>query len=132
MRSSFTDKLIHRFNIWLGSRKGFVQSVVFTLLWVPLVIWRVDSHGFIYLYLATALSLITNFSLAIYARRLQEDSEKFEQLVLQLLKNQQDTMLFLIQEAKEWGEQLDEIEEKSSQVLPMVDRKLETQKGLDG
>lgn len=107
---------------------GFIQSVVITLLWIPMVLLGFDMHGFVYLYVATALSLITNFSLAIYARRLQDETAKFEQMVLQLLRNQQDTMLFLIAEAKEQGEQLDDIEEdikRTDHVLPLVDDPLE-------
>lgn len=60
---------IEWFNDWLGSERGFVQAVVICLLWNVAVVYGLDKHGFLFLYLATELGIITQFNLAIIGRR---------------------------------------------------------------
>lgn len=86
------DRIVTAFNDWLGTNRGFIHATLATLIWIPFVAFGYDKHGFIYLYMATALSLISNFSLAIYARKLQREQDKFEYWLEQMLKNQADTM----------------------------------------
>jgi len=49
------DHLAYAISDWLGSRAAFVQITLGTILWVPFVIIGLDGHGFLYLYVATAL-----------------------------------------------------------------------------
>jgi len=60
---------IERFNDWLASERGFVQAVVVSVAWNVAVFVGVDPHGFVYLFVATELGIITQFTLAIIGRR---------------------------------------------------------------
>lgn len=104
-------RIIDAFNRWLGSELGFIQATLITFLWVPFVVIRIDNHGFFYLYIATALSLITNFSLAIYARRLAAEQDKFESWLIQMLKTQADTTTLLLTLSNRILEEIDEARE---------------------
>lgn len=84
---------------WLGSRAAFVQVCLATLVSVPLTIYGIDSHGLVYLYLATALSLITQVPLAMIGQRAREEARKAgaaamrqEEAQIQMLINQQDSL----------------------------------------
>lgn len=88
---------------WLGSRAAFVQVCIGTLISVPLTILGIDGHGFTFLYLATALSLITQVPLAMIgqhareeARKAQEAANRQEETQLQLLRNQQDVLAAIL------------------------------------
>lgn len=63
---------------WLGSRAAFVQVVLVTLIWIPFVVAGIDSHGFLYLYLATALSLVTQVPLAMIGVRAGNKADQAE------------------------------------------------------
>jgi hypothetical protein len=101
---------------WLRSRAAFVQIVLATLLWVPLVVFGIDSHGFLYLYIATALSVITQVPLAMIGYRAMLKAESAEERTKSALEGMLATMkaMQVIVEAMkhEMGEQdniLDEI-----------------------
>lgn len=114
--SKFIDNLVEKFNGWLSSRGGFVQAVIFTLIWVPLVVYKVDPHGFIYLYIATAFSTITQFSVAIIAFKAKIAGDKANEGLIQMLENQVSTMQFLVELAKEIHKE----QEEQTEILEVI------------
>ncbi|MDE2100540.1 MAG: hypothetical protein KGL39_25070 [Patescibacteria group bacterium] len=66
---------------WLRSRTAFVQLVYGTILWVPLVVLGIDEHGFLYLYIATSLSLITQVPLAMIGYRAHREAKLAEEKI---------------------------------------------------
>lgn len=100
---------------WLGSRAAFVQIMLVTVASVPLTVTAIDPHGFYFLYVATALSLVTQVPLAMIGQRAREEAIKAEEAAsrmeeaqLQLLRNQSDTlaaMLELVRAANVMDEQ---------------------------
>lgn len=98
---------------WLYSNLAYVQLVYGTVFWIPLVVFGYDQHGFLYLYIATALSLITQSPLAKLAHRAQQDAKDAEILSQQTAKNQTDMLNFLIHQ---FGELKDEVEEIAGEI----------------
>lgn len=94
---------------WLYSRIAYVQLVYGTFLWVPLVVLGFDQHGFIYLYIATAMSLVTQSPLAMLAHKASRDAKEAEKLTEQALRNQTDMLNFLIHQFGEFKEEIEEI-----------------------
>lgn len=88
---------------WLHSRTAFVQLVYGSLLWIPFVVLGIDGHGFLYLYVATTLSLVTQVPLAMLSYWAAQETRASEQ-------NQIDTMKLLVTLAERLGHQLEEIE----------------------
>ena len=60
---------VEHLNNWLGSYAGFVIAVIVSAAWNVAVVLGLDKHGFLYLYLATELGIVTQFNLAIIGRR---------------------------------------------------------------
>lgn len=54
-------------------------------MWIPLVVFGWDKHGFLYLYIATALSLITQVPLAMIGSRAAEKAEAAEARTIEAL-----------------------------------------------
>lgn len=84
---------------WLGSRAAFIQVCVGTLVSVPLTVYGVDSHGFGFLYIATALSLVTQVPLAMIGMRAREEAQRAteaamrqEEAQIQMLQSQADML----------------------------------------
>lgn len=96
---------------WLYSRIAYIQLVYGTLLWVPLVVLGFDQHGFIYLYIATAMSLITQSPLAMLAHKASRDAQEAEKLTEQALRNQTDMLNFLINQFGEFKEDIEELQD---------------------
>lgn len=98
--------LVERFNDWLGSYAGFVLALIISLVWNAAVIVGLDPHGFVYLYLATELGIITQFNLAIIGRhssakvdralatidQVVDDNYVATQTLIQLAKNEADLL----------------------------------------
>jgi hypothetical protein len=70
---------------WLRSRAAFVQITYGSLLWVPFVALSIDQHGFLYLYIATTLSLVTQVPLAMLAFWASRDAKAAEQKMVSAL-----------------------------------------------
>lgn len=94
---------------WLRSRSAFVWLVYGTVLWVPFVVFGFDPHGFLYLYIATSLSLITQVPLAMLAFWAKEEAHKNEELTMQTLQNQSDMMKLMLTKFGGFEEELGEI-----------------------
>ena len=77
---------------WLYSRGAFVALVYGTLGWIPLVLFGFDKNGFIYLYIATSLSLITQNPLAMLAHWASRDAQKADEHHRELLDAMYQTM----------------------------------------
>lgn len=97
------DRAIEAFNDWLGSRRGFVQSILITIAWTTLALLGFDEHGFWFLYAATAFSVVTQFTLAIIARRAGVKAENAltridaaVALLVQLARNETDMQETLV------------------------------------
>lgn len=60
---------------WLRSRSAFITLVYGTVLWIPFVVLGLDPHGFLYLYIATSLSLVTQVPLAMLAYWASREAE---------------------------------------------------------
>lgn len=88
---------------WLHSRTAFVQLVYGSLLWIPFVALGIDGHGFLYLYVATTLSLITQVPLAMLSYWAAIEARSAE-------RNQLDTMKLLVSLAEHLGHKLEEIQ----------------------
>jgi len=114
MRSlhSFIDRQARWVTDWLHSRSAYVILVYGTILWIPLVILGLDQHGFIYLYIATSLSLITQVPLAMLAYMAMQEGKNNEILIIQTLQNQKDMITFLLAQQKEHGEILKNIKDE--------------------
>jgi len=114
---------------WLHSRSAFVWLVYGTVLWIPLVAIGVDPHGFLYLYIATSLSLITQVPLAMLAYWAAQEGSKNEEMNFQMLSNQADMMRLVLQQAGDIEEDLERLlggdDEETGSVLPLVDEELE-------
>lgn len=95
---------------WLHSRWAFVQLVYGTIFWIPFVAFGLDPHGYLYLYVATSLSLITQSPIAMLALWAAQEAHRNEELTMQMLKNQTDTMRLLL-------EQFEDLEEDITQEL---------------
>lgn len=63
---------------WLGSRAAFVQVCAGTLISVPLTVFAIDPHGFTFLYVATALSLVTQVPLAMIGVKARLEAQQAE------------------------------------------------------
>jgi hypothetical protein len=120
---------------FLHSRAAFIWLVYGTVLWIPFVVSNLDPHGFLYLYIATSLSLVTQVPLAMLAYWASRDAKQSEELTRQMLKNQTDMLKFLIAEFGEFGEEIGEIiveikehhDEETDGVLPVVDPPLDVE-----
>lgn len=123
---------------FLHSRAGFLWLVYGTVLWIPFVVLGLDPHGFLYLYVATSLSLITQVPLAMLAYWAARDAKQGEALTKQTLQNQTDMLKLLIDQFGESNENMDEIldelreeiehrhqHEQAGGVLPVVDPPLD-------
>jgi hypothetical protein len=77
---------------WMRSRGAFVQVIAVTLGWIPLVVLGVDNHGFIYLYIATALSLVTQIPLAMIGWKAMSKAESAEEGAKQTMEGMLVTM----------------------------------------
>lgn len=114
-------RVVHAFNAWIGSIQGVIFGLVTTLVSVPLVVFHVDRNGFDSLYYMTAVSYLTQFTLTLAAIQLHREGAKHERLVVQMLKNQADTMTFLIAAVKDQGELLEEIHDEVEHDLAVPD-----------
>ena len=76
----------------LYSRWGYVLLVYGSILWVPLVVFSIDDHGFLYLYIATSLSLVTQVPLAMLARKAAQEAMHADTMSRQILENMLSTM----------------------------------------
>lgn len=88
---------------WLSSRAAFVQVSIATIVSIPLTIAGIDGHGFTYLYLATALSLVTQVPLAMIGQKAREEAHRageaalrHEEAQIQMLRNQADTLTAIV------------------------------------
>lgn len=97
---------------WLSSRSAFVWLVYGTIAWIPFVVLGLDPHGFLYLYVATSLSLITQVPLAMLASWAGIESKKAETLTRQSLENQRDMLKLLLDQFGEFEEELDELKDE--------------------
>jgi oligoribonuclease (3'-5' exoribonuclease) len=61
-----------------------VLFVYGSLLWIPLVLTGYDPHGFVYLYIATVISMTTQNPLAVKGEQARAEAEKAD---LQALEN---------------------------------------------
>jgi len=73
---SLSDGFLEAVNNWLGSSAGFYQAFLGSLAWLYFVFKGVDEHGFWYLFVATQVSFIGTFNLAIFARRSAAASDR--------------------------------------------------------
>lgn len=71
---------------WLYSRSAYVVLVYGTLGWIPLVIFGVDRSGFLYLYIATSLSLVTQNPLAMLGKSAAAEARRAEEGQVETLK----------------------------------------------
>ena len=101
---------------WLYSRSAFVWLVYGSVAWVPLVVGGFDKHGFLYLYIATSLSLITQAPLAMLARRAALDAAAAEQkgqatmeAMLAALEALETVLISVREDLDEQAEDLDEV-----------------------
>jgi low affinity Fe/Cu permease len=74
---------------WLASPIGFVQACVVTVLWCVAIAHGLDHHGFWFLFVATLISFVTQFTIAF------QNEQASEALDL-ALRNQADTMRLLV------------------------------------
>ena len=134
----FIDRQAEWLADWLRSRWAFVWLVYGTLMWIPLVILGIDHQGFLYLYVATSMSLITQSPLAMLAYWAHRDAKQGEELTKQTLQNQTDMLKLLIDQFGESNETYDEIleelreeiehhhqHEQAEGLLPVVDPELD-------
>jgi uncharacterized membrane protein len=64
-----SDRLLAGINAWLASKVGFYQAFVGSLIWVGFgVAFGFDPHFFYYLFIATLISFVGTFNLAIFAK----------------------------------------------------------------
>lgn len=136
MIGSFVARQIDRQAKWMAhflhSRAAYVWLVYGTILWIPLVVAGIDGHGFLYLYIATSLSLITQVPLAMLAYWAARDSKHGEELTIQTLKNQSDMLTFLLNKFGELEEDIREELEAHHEgqtvgVLPVVDHPVDVE-----
>ena len=97
--------LAERFTDWLSSPAGLIQGLILTLVWIPLVIFGADKHGFWFLFFATLVSFLTQFPLAYASRRAEMHTLKLMKLMVALAEE-------IKADVAEQGEQLDEIEDR--------------------
>lgn len=97
---------------WLHSRSAFIWLVYGTVAWIPFVVLGLDPHGFLYLYIATSLSLVTQVPLAMLASWAAQEAMRSEELTRQTLENQTDMMKLLLKEFEEFEEEIDEIRDE--------------------
>lgn len=102
------DRFVAAYNNWLASRWGFLQAILVTILWVPFVVYKIDPHGFIYLYCVSAFATISLFGVAIIARRAQRSADEATEQMLhilvalrQMMENDSAQMAFLVALAEE-------------------------------
>lgn len=88
---------------WLGGRAAFVQLTYGTIIWIPLVVLGIDRGGFLFLYLATSVSLITQVPLAMIGQKAREEAHRageaalrHEEAQIQMLRNQADTLTAIV------------------------------------
>lgn len=99
---------------FLYSRASYVLLVYGTLGWIPLVVLRVDKGGFLYLYIATSLSLITQNPLAMLGKWAATEAKRSEETQVEMMKllvalaekivvelEEQDAVLELLEEKVE-------------------------------
>lgn len=79
-------------NIWLSHPLGFGLACITTITWVPFVVAGVDHHGQLYLYIATAVSLVTQFNLAMIGTITGRNEKKNQELIMTMLRNQNDSI----------------------------------------
>ena len=72
--------------VWLRSRAAFIQIALVTILWIPLVVTGIDKNGFLYLYIATALSIFTQVPLAMIGYRAMKKAEGAEERTVTALE----------------------------------------------
>lgn len=103
-RANWQTRLAERFTDWLASPRALIQGLVLTFLWLPLVWFGIDAHGFWFLFFATLVSFITQFPLAYASRRSEMHMVKLMRLMVALAEE-------IKSEQGEQTAQLDEIEE---------------------
>lgn len=140
-------RLAEGINEAIGHPVAFVLATLQTLIWTAIVLTtHADPHGFWFLYMATAISYITQFTLTLVAvqgkkeaRHAAELSERNLEQQTTLLENQQATMMALqavvlsvkdeLSDTTEILEEIDEHFHKSREqvggVLPVVDPPLD-------
>lgn len=94
---------------WLHGRWAFALLVYGTILWIPLVVLGIDHQGFMYLYVATSLSLVTQAPLAYLAAMAAKEAARNEELTKQALKNQSDTLRLLLVQYEAIEDDVEEI-----------------------
>ena len=119
------DKAIERFNDWLGSKRGFVQAVGISIAWNIAVWFGLDKHGFLYLFLATELGIVTQFTLAIINK---DTSAKVDQALDELYAGTQTILKLARDEITERKRELDLQEAIAAQneAIATVLRELQT------
>lgn len=96
--------LAGRFTDWLASPAALVQGIVLTLLWLPLIWFGLDEHGFWFLFFATLVSFLTQFPLAYASRRSERHMLKLMRLMVALaeeIKHGQDDQDHALEEIEE-------------------------------
>jgi len=97
---------------WLYSRTAYVLLVYGTILWVPLAVLGVDKHGFVYLYVATSLSLVTQVPLAMLGRSAAAEARRSEQVQIETMKLLVALSEKIVKELETQDEVLESIEER--------------------
>ena len=97
---------------WLYSRGAFVALVYGTIGWVPLVVFGWDKHGFIYLYIATSLSLITQNPLAMLGKWAATEARRSELTQLEAMKLLVALSEKIVSELEQQDAVLEQIEER--------------------
>lgn len=103
---------------WLASPAGFLQAVVITVLWCVAIARGWDQHGFAFLFFATLISFVTQFTIAF-------QNEQAASALDLTLRNQAETMRLLVTLAKkleqEQEENQDELLEKLEGLAESLD-----------
>jgi hypothetical protein len=108
----------------------FIVFNLWTIVWFA-GIGQLLGDRYPFIFWVTIVTYMTQADMILYGmwqKQLQQKQDEFSIYIQQTLKNQQDMMLFLVSEAKDMGDQLDEIQNEFDPVLPLVDNKLEVEK----
>jgi len=97
---------------WLYSRAAFIILVYGTLGWVPLVVLGYDKGGFLYLYIATSLSLVTQNPLAMLGKWAATEAKRSEEVQIEAIKLLVALSEKIVHELEEQDVVLEHIDEK--------------------
>ena len=111
---SRTDRLIDRFTDWFTSPHAFLQGLAVTAVWLALLPFGVDPHGWWLLFWFTVFSGITQFPLAYAARRAADKADEAARANERLLRNSSDTMKALLALMEQMEANVEEILEDAS------------------